>query len=530
MFKAFFKNGFLGVLLASSLGAAAQSVTIGWNSSLSPSVAGYMVYSSTDGVIFKNQIDAGSNTYLTFNNLPSGDNYFEVSAYDTNYNLSAPSPMVKFVVPAPPGSNQSGGSGGNRGIVGNSVLFTGTPRLVLTNSQNSFALLIGGNGTLAPARAAKAYVAGKKYSLTAVPGRGSVFDNWMSNGVVVSALPHYSFTVESNLAVQANFITNPFVPVIGTYYGLFYVPTNAAAESSGAIMASVTSAGVYNAKLYVAGRPYSFSGSFSVAGVASKTIVRPGLPSLTVQLQLDLTNGPMTGTVSDGTWTSELVADPAIYSRTNHAPMAGKYTMAIPGSTNEGAPFGNGYGSVLVSPMGAVTFTGALGDGTPVTASSLVSSQGQWPFYAPLYNGGGSILGWLAFTNGGISGQLGWFKNAMPTAKMYAAGFTNSPDVVGSAYHYTNGAPVLGFTDGQLVLTNADLVTSITNQVVLNANNQATNFAFIPSLGVFKARAVDPVTEKPIVISGAVLQDRGIGAGYSTGTNGTGAAYLYPAQ
>ncbi len=265
---------------------------------------------------------------------------------------------------------------------------------VLTNSNNGFSVLVSGNGRLNPALAAAAYVTGKKYSLTAVPAAGSVFDNWLSNGVVFSSLPHLTFTVASNLILQANFLTNPFVPVAGTYHGLFYVPSNAVEESSGSIVTTVTKAGAYSAKIYVGARAYSMAGSFSVDGTATKTINRPGSTPVTVQLQLGLTNGPMTGTVSDGNWEADLVANPAVYSKANPAPQAGKYTMVIPGNASSSAePAGDGFGAVIVSPLGMVTFSGTLGDGTAVAASSIVSSNGQWPFYASLYNGNGSAFG-----------------------------------------------------------------------------------------------------------------------------------------
>ena len=151
-----------------------------------------------------------------------------------------------------------------------------------------------------------------------------------------------------------------------------------------------------------------------------------------MNLQLDLSNGPLTGTISDGTWTADLLANNAVYTKANPAPQAGKYTLLIPGSENAATqPGGNGFGAVTVSDLGAITFSGTLGDGTRVTASSVVSHDGQWPFYVSLYGGKGSILGWLSFTNdGAISGQTGWFKLAMPAAKLYPGGFTNSAEAM----------------------------------------------------------------------------------------------------
>ena len=304
----------------------------------------------------------------------------------------------------------------------------------------------------------------------------------------------------------------------------------------------MTSAGAFSAKLRLGAASHSFSGAFSVTGAASKSIPRTGLSPITVELQLGLTNGPLTGAISDGTWTADLVADVAVYSKANPAPQAGKYTLLIPGSENASVlPGGNGFGAVTVSDSGTVTFSGILGDGTPVTSTSIISSEGQWPFYVSLYGGKGSILGWLTFTNEGvISGQTGWFKQPQATAKLYPGGFTNSAEVIGSAYQYTNGLPVLGFTEGQLSLTNGDLAQSITNQIALGPEAQATEqsadkqsagkLTFKTSSGLFKGSVLNPETGKPIAVNGVVLQNQNFGAGCFLGTTETGSVLLSPTQ
>jgi hypothetical protein len=426
----------------------------------------------------------------------------------------------------------------NPAVVTNSVV----PATVQSNANTNFTLLISGNGTLAPSRTVKALQAdtlpaGKKYTLTATAAKGSVFAGWVSNGIVVATTPRYTFLVESNLVLQADFIPNPFIPLVGTYHGLFYVTNDAAEESSGSFVATVTKTGAFSAKLCLGAGSYSYSGEFSLTGLASKSIQRPGLTPITVELQLGLTNGPLTGAISDGAWTADLVADVAVYSKANPAPQAGKYTLLIPGSENASAqPGGNGFGAVTVSESGNVTFSGILGDGTPVTSTSIVSSEGQWPFYASLYGGKGSILGWLSFTNEGvISGQTGWFKQPQATAKLYPGGFTNSAEAIGSIYQYTNGLPLLGFTEGQLSLTNGNLAQSITNQIVLGADNQATDpggdkLTFKPSSGLFKGSVMNPATGKPITVNGVVLQNQHFGAGYFLGTTESGSVLLTPTQ
>jgi hypothetical protein len=414
---------------------------------------------------------------------------------------------------------------------------TSTPILVVTN----FTLLTSGSGVLLPSHNINSFRPGKTYTLTASPAKGSVFANWASNGVVVGTVPKYTFTVESNLLLQAYFVANPFTPVVGTYRGLFWVSTNVAEESSGSLVATVTSTGAFSAKLALAGRNYSFSKALSATGAAAKSIARPGLNPLDVQLQLGLTNGLLTGAIGDGTWTAALSALPAAYSKTNHAPQAGQYTLLIPGNSSASAqPCGNGFGSVTVTAAGNVTFGGMLGDATTATGTTVLSRQGQWPLYISLYGGKGSMLGWLAFTNSGISGQTAWFKLPQATAKLYPNGITQSAEVTGSAYNYASGLPILDFIDGRLLLTNGDLPQNITNQIVLNPaapiTSQSTNdqtawkLEFKPSTGMFKGSVLNPETGASLSINGVVLQNQDFGAGLFIGTTETGSVTLSPAR
>ncbi len=418
------------------------------------------------------------------------------------------------------------------------VTFSRSPRVVANPPNTGFTLLVSGNGTLLPGQYGTSYRDGRQYTLTAYAGRGSVFANWTSNGTVVATTPRYTFLVESNMMLQANFILNPFTPVMATYHGLIY-DTNAAAEvSSGHIVATVTSAGTYTASVRLGTLNQSFSGKFSpTTGQALHSIPRPGLTPITLQLQLGVTNGDLIiGTVSDGAWTANLAAAPEVYSKANPAPQAGKYTLLIPGSENASAqPGGNGFGSVTVGRLGGVSFNGFLGDGTPVTAATTVCSQGLWPFYASLYGGRGAILGWLSFTNDGISGGVNWFKLPQATAKLYPGGFTNGTEVVGSIYQHTNGLPLLGFTNGMFSFNAGNLAQGVTNQVSFGAAIQAASpstnqLTFENSSGLFNASVINPQTGKLISVKGIVLQNQNLGAGFFLGTNESGSVLLTPAQ
>jgi hypothetical protein len=506
----------------------AQSVTLAWNASPDTSVTGYLVDFGTDASNLYSQIDVGTNTFASIGNLqPGSTNYFEVVAYNAVDAESPPSNLIEYIVPAVPGQTKTNSTARTNSLAAVTVQ---------TNDIISFSLLRSGEGTLVPNLKSNAFLEGKKYTLTAIAARGWVFSNWVSNGMAVSAATRYTFQVESNLAVQANFVPNPFIPVMGTYHGLFYAATNEDEESSGSIVADVTSTGFYTARICKGALSYSFSGDFSLTGAAFKTIARQGLNPLTVELQLDLTNGPMTGSVSDGNWTADLEAFPAIYSAANHAPQAGRYTMLLPGSDDaSNQPGGNGFATVTVNDLGYVSLNGTLGDGTPVITSSTVCSQGQWPFYVPLYAGKGSALGWLSFTNNGdIAGQISWFKLPQKTAKLYPGGFTNVTEALGSVYKHTNGVPILGFTDGQLSLTNGDLTLGITDEMGLGTSITSTGptgdkLTFNTTLGLFNGKVMNPETGKPITVNGVVLQNQNFAAGLFLGTNQSGSVVFSPA-
>ena len=155
---------------------ADQNLVLGWNPSSSPEVVGYLVYYGTDGTNFGSEIDVGTNTSVTMPGLQAGTtNAFEVVGYDINGIESPPSNLIEYSVPSL-----------TEMVIGQ------------TNGGSEFTLLLGGsttNGTFAQKLKGKVFEPGKRYALTAAPGKGSVFTGWVSNGVVVSTTPTYSFEI-----------------------------------------------------------------------------------------------------------------------------------------------------------------------------------------------------------------------------------------------------------------------------------------------------------------------------------------------
>jgi hypothetical protein len=333
-------------------------------------------------------------------------------------------------------------------------------------------------------------------------------------------------------------ITSPsvqlaLISVSGTYSGLYYEANNISILSSGSFVATVTGGGGYSAALTLLGRRYALSGRFNSSGLATNVIRRGTLNTLSVQLQLDLAGGDqISGQVTDGSWTAQLLADRAVFNAVNNpAPQAGAYTLIISGTPGAiQGPAGNGFGTVKVNAAGRIIFAGTLADGTRLAQSATISKSGTWPLYSALYISEGSILGWLTFANrpgDDINGQLSWTKLQQPSTRYYPGGFAFQPDAIGSKFTPpSTGTAALSFGAGIVALTDGNLVLSITNQITLGTNNRVSNaggtkvmLSLVPSTGLVTGTVIDPTTGGSIVVRGAILQKQNLGYGFFLGTS-----------
>src|SRR5207247_10831545 len=129
-------------------------------------------------------------------------------------------------------------------------------------------------GTLSPNHSNAVLEIGRALAITAKPGAGYLFSNWVDNaGNVLTNGPTLKFVMQSNLVFQANFIPNPFIPVAGNYAGLFYVAdTNigVTVSNAGFFTATVTKpSGTFSAKLQLGPASYPIAGHFSLSGAWS---------------------------------------------------------------------------------------------------------------------------------------------------------------------------------------------------------------------------------------------------------------------
>lgn len=360
-------------------------------------------------------------------------------------------------------------------------------------------------------------------------GNAYVFANWTENGAVVSTSASYSFTLNANRHLVANFIPNPFIPVAGKYNGLFYDPVNGVnQQSSGGVTFSVTSKGSFSGTALIGASRYAVSGAFDSTGGAVTT--PRGFSSPTVTLQLDLSHGTdrIVGTISDGETTLVLSADRAVFDgKTSFAPQAGQYTIMFPGSHGSATqPGGDGYGTVTVSAAGQIRLSATLADGTKLSQTAIVSKYGQWPVYVPLYGAQGSVWGWINFVGtatNDLSGMVSWTKPVMASAAYYPGGFEVQTVAEGCRYAPpTPGNNALGLTAAQVVLSGGDLAQSISDQITLGVGSQFVNLgnnklalSFTTSTGLFKGSMANPSAfmEKPVSFNGVVLSKKAVARG-----------------
>ncbi len=421
--------------------------------------------------------------------------------------------------------------------------------------SNSAVLVVhtNGNGTFQHGPWPPQLFNGKTYTVTAVPARNWVLTNWIASGSgsFVSNSPVLNFTMMSNLVLQANFVPNPFLAIKGAYNGLFY-QTNANSpvteQSSGFATITIGSAskGAYSAVVKVDGGSYSCSGMFDLKGNSVANIKRAGKSPLTLTLHVDLNLDPpadsMIGSVEATNWAglSTLVANLAGATQ-QASSYAGKYTLALPGSTNDPASSPGGYSVAEFTNnlAGNAVLTGALADNTAITSlSTPISRDGSVPIYYSRAAGAAGlsdvIFGWLSFANQAVSGELTWFKLPTTSKASYSNGFTIQTNVIGSVYApapsgtlVTNGTLTI-VDPGQaldLVYTNVAIVSNKlsyaappTNQLTatITASTGAISLSFRPT------GARTNLTAQGVLFQDSPSDPSLKAAGWFTGTNQSG--------
>lgn len=194
-----------------------------------------------------------------------------------------------------------------------------------------------GSGTVEPDWNGRLLDVGGLYEMRATPAPGHVFTGW--GGGVNGSSPTLQFVMQTNLVVEANFAPRVASLARGVFNGLVY-PTNSLTPARcGFFQLEVAADGAFTGFLRQGVASHALSGRFDLNGQAVTTVVRAGLPPLSVSLQLDPTTGErLNGRFTDDGQGVELFAYRQVYDgRTSVTPLAGRYTFVMPAVTNSSA-------------------------------------------------------------------------------------------------------------------------------------------------------------------------------------------------
>jgi hypothetical protein len=215
--------------------------------------------------------------------------------------------------------------------------------------------------------------------------------------------------MQSNLVLVARFVPNPFLPVKGSFAGLFWNTNGVRPADSGRFTLTLASAGSFSGKLVLGLRAYSFTGTFNVRGTTTVTIARAGLSSLRLALAVDLAQGSdqVLGTLTDGAWISVVQGHRNVFTSAKPAPQAGSCSVEL--LTTDNAPRVAATGSAQISATGIVKVAGKLADGRAFSSSATLAKNGDYPFHVVLSSGNEVQLGWMKFPSpGAATGTVVW--------------------------------------------------------------------------------------------------------------------------
>lgn len=411
-----------------------------------------------------------------------------------------------------------------RDTAGNSA---STTRRIVYVVSSPLTITLNGSGTVMPNLNGRTLQVGRNYTISAQPAAGYVFNGW--SGGATASTPVLNFQMQDAMTLQANFVPNPFLPLVGYYSGLFSNPDTKSTASAGFIVIGLNARGAFSGRLTQLGATYPFGGQFTGDKISQVTVRRPGKPPWTLNLTL---GDAITGTVSGDGVSANILAMKAW--STQQVPLgarAGRYTISFPGT---GAVNGNGYAVLVISPSGLTHLAGSLADGTALNQSTPLTSNGSIPIYLSV-GGRNNFYGWLNVAEtGDILGTFRWEKSA--TATTLPRDF--ALDLSASGGKYTApaaGSHIITLNNPTLTLQNGDLTSALSVSFTFNGNNQPlfttpnTNhvvMAVNPANGVFGGTFVDPTNAHAVIFRGVILQNQNIGAGYFLSSGQSGSARL----
>jgi hypothetical protein len=400
---------------------------------------------------------------------------------------------------------------------------------------------IAGAGSVSPNYNGRLLEVGRRYTVTALPAVSNLFAFW--NGGATSVVAKLTFTMRSNLVLVANFVPNQFLPIQGTYTGLFSETNQVLHQTSGYFSAKLAQRGAFSATLRRAGRTLRWSGQFALDGKATNNVRLSATNQLLVTLCLDLTNGTerITGPIAEGERVAELIANRTQpKSATNPAALyAGKYTISFMPEAGVIGPAGASLAAISADTNGNLKLSGFLADGTKLTANGAVSKDGLFPLQQPLYSGKGSVFSWLMFTNAPYADLVpivNWTKPTRPADKRNPGGFTNLLTGLGTRYSLSELTNDLAAMPTSALAVGALPTPDTTNALAWNpTQRRMTNSAGItvtlnPATGLWDGIYPESMSRQRLPFKTTLhkFADQYVGFGYIIQSNITGKVVLGP--
>jgi cyclophilin family peptidyl-prolyl cis-trans isomerase len=330
--------------------------------------------------------------------------------------------------------------------------------------------------------------------------------------------------------VTQNFSVNLYPPIAGTYYGVFIDP-NPAADNSGYFALTLNSTGQLTGTLQLPVRTFIISMKLNSAGNTG-WLLGPGFNG-EIYWQFDLTGG--SPIVNDWLYTASGETEFTGYRGVTALPtntVAGKYVLNLTTLTNltstnavVPAPTNNSYATITITKTGGLALAGVLADSTTFSRSTGISKDGIWPFYAPLYSGGGMLIGWetnVASASGsGSVGNIYWLKPATKSsyypdafALLAAAPSTNYiPPANGSQY-------VVTFAGGSVDSPLSNVLTVKAGKFVPAPGALDKLSITLSASGAITGTIYNPASKKTLPIRGSFSNPSIGGSGFTLDTDG----------
>ena len=354
----------------------------------------------------------------------------------------------------------------------------------------------------------------------------------------------------------------------GTYDGLNFDQSTGSLSGSLANLivsrpaAGASTGGLASGGLVMNGRRAAIRGAFSTSGLLDLDLVQRDGSVVDVQLRLarvDSTNAAVIrGQI---TWNGKTVSVDllkAVYhAKTNPAPgtMTGAYTLLLPSEPGWGTnqPGGDGWALVNINTGGAVSVSGALGDGTRFTEAATLSADHEFSIYGDLYRSTperGRIGGRIILRNligvSDFDGLLQWRKFSDSRETRYPTGFNIEVWALGSRYTRNSLIPRVltqlgdAYDNAELSLIGPSAPSpavngSLDRVLTWFANNRITHFGPERLSGLADVRNgrvsgsfLPPGTRTVVSFGGVAFQKQGLMGGVFANGSYSGAVRILP--